>query len=191
MYTVGHSVHSETHFVSLLTAHDVSAICDVRSVPYSRRNPQFNKEIIANSLKNNGIAYVFMGKELGAKDPGAECCVSGKVQFDLIARSENFRTGLDRVRNGIKQHVVALMCAEEDPLNCHRTILVCRHLRNRVESILHIRGDGNLETNESFEIRLLDHAGVEKDDLFDSEASAIDRAYHVHGQRISYEFPDA
>ena len=79
----------------------------------------------------------------------------------------------------------ALLCAEEDPLTCHRTILVCRHLRNRVNSILHIRGDGSIETNEAFERRLVRATGSGEADLFDSETDIIERAYALRGRRMS------
>ena len=190
LYTIGHSSHEQEHFLDLLKTHSISAVCDVRSIPYSRRNPQFNKDALTAALKSSGIAYVFLGKELGAKDPDRDCCIDGKVQFNLIAATSEFQAGLDRVLTGIEQYKVALLCAEEDPFICHRTILVTRHLRQQTESILHIRGDSRIETNEQFEQHLLEVAGVDKDDLFDSEASAIDRAYNVQGQRISYEFPE-
>ncbi len=190
LYTIGHSSHDQEHFLDLLKAHAITAVCDVRSIPYSRRNPQFNKDALAAALNSIGIAYVFLGNELGAKDPDRDCCINGKVQFNLIAATEEFQAGLDRIMTGIEQYNVALLCAEEDPLVCHRTILVTRYIRNRFESIEHIRGDSRIETNDLFEQRLLDVVGVDKDDLFDSEADGIDRAYDVQGQRISYQFPE-
>ena len=138
-------------------------------------------------LKKTGIAYVFLGKELGARDPGPDCCVDGKVQFEFIAATGEFRAGLDRITTGTKQYTVALMCAEEDPLICHRAILISRRMRSHVQSIIHIRGDSRTETIDAFEQRLLKVAGVNKDDLFDTEANAIDRAYITQGQRISYQ----
>ena len=73
LYTVGHSTHTATKFSELLAKHNISAICDVRSAPYSRMNPQFNKETLQNDLKENGIAYVFLGQELGARSDNPDC----------------------------------------------------------------------------------------------------------------------
>jgi uncharacterized protein (DUF488 family) len=186
LYTIGHSRHSIEHFINLLRQAFVSLVFDVRSIPYSRRNPQFSQKSLAGRLAEEGIAYVFSGKELGAKSPKPDCYVDGKVQYDLIAARPEFADGLDRVIDKVGEARPALLCAEEDPLTCHRTILICRHLRDRVDAIFHIRGDGSMETNEVFEQRLVKSSGLKEPDLFDSEATLIERAYELRGQRISY-----
>ena len=185
LYTIGHSRHPITHFLDLLKKHTASLIFDVRSIPYSRRNPQFNQKALAERLMENGIAYVFSGKDLGAKSPDPSCYVDGKVSYDLIAARPEFTYELDRVIDKTGEARPALLCAEEDPLTCHRTILICRHLRDRVNSILHIRGDGSMETNEEFEQRLVKTTGSGEADLFDTEASIIARAYDLQGQRMT------
>ena len=185
LYTIGHSRHPITHFLDLLKEHTVSLIFDVRSIPYSRRNPQFNRKALAGHLANEGIAYIFSGKELGAKSPGPDCYVNGKVQYDLIAARPEFADELNRIIDQTEEARPALLCAEEDPLTCHRTILICRHLRGRVNSILHIRGDGSMENNEEFEQRLVKATGSGEADLFDTETSIIGRAYELQGQRMS------
>ncbi len=185
LYTIGHSRHSIEHFINLLRQASVSLVFDVRSIPYSRRNPQFSQKPLAGRLAEEGMAYVFSGKELGAKSPNPDCCVDGKVQYDLIAARPEFADGLDRVIDKAGEARPALLCAEEDPLTCHRTILVCRPLRERVDSILHIRGDGNIETNEAFEQRLLKATGLSGNDLFESETSIMERAYDLRVQRMT------
>ena len=186
VYTIGHSRHPIEHFINLLKGHAVSLVFDVRSIPYSRRNPQFNQKALAERLMEKGIAYVFTGKELGAKRPDPSCYVDGKVSYDLIAARPEFAHALDRVIDKAGEARPALLCAEEDPLTCHRTILICRHLRGRVNSILHIRGDGSMETNEVFEQRLVKATGSDEADLFDPETTVIGRAYDLQGQRMSY-----
>lgn len=186
LYTIGHSRHSIEHFINLLRQASVSLVFDVRSIPYSRRNPQYNQKVLAGRLRNEGIDYVFSGKELGAKSPSPDCYVDGKVQYDLIAARPEFADSLDRVIDKAGEARPALLCAEEDPLVCHRTILICRHLRDRVDAIFHIRGDGSMETNEVFEQRLVKATGLKEPDLFDSETTLIERAYELRGQRISY-----
>ena len=185
VYTIGHSRHPIEHFINLLKKHAVSLVFDVRSIPYSRRNPQFNQKALAERLMEKGIAYVFSGKELGAKSPAPDCYINGKVSYNLIAARPEFTYELDRVINKAGEARPALLCAEEDPLTCHRTILICRHLRGRVNSILHIRGDGSMETNDAFEQRLVKATGSGEADLFDTETSIIGRAYELQGQRMS------
>ena len=133
VFTIGHSTHPQERFVSLLCQHGITALCDVRSTPYSRVNPQFNREGLRESLRACGITYVFLGKELGARSADPTCYEYGKVKYDRLAVTDLFRQGLDRVREGTRTYRVALMCAEKEPLECHRTILVARHLVDRSE----------------------------------------------------------
>src|SRR5690242_16269876 len=124
LYTVGHSNRTLEEFLSAIKSHGITAVADVRSQPYSRMHPHFDREALAASLKPEGIAYVFLGKELGARTPDAACYIEGKVQFDRLARTPAFQEGLERVRQGMEPYRVALLCAEREPLACHRTILV-------------------------------------------------------------------
>src|ERR1035437_1825005 len=95
--TIGHSTHSLAAFVGLLRQHSVTALADVRSTPFSRFNPQFNKETLEHSLKSHGIKYVFLGRELGARSDDPSCYENGRVQYARLARTELFRSGLERV----------------------------------------------------------------------------------------------
>ena len=185
LYTVGHSKHPIEHFIYLLKEHAVSLVFDVRSIPYSRRNPQFSKKALAVRLRDEGIDYVFAGGDLGAKSPDPDCYVDGKVRYELITARPGFAGELNRIVEKTRDDRPALLCAEEDPLTCHRTILVCRPLRERIDSILHIRGDGSIETNEAFEQRLLKATELSGNDLFESETSIMERAYDLRGQRMT------
>jgi uncharacterized protein (DUF488 family) len=187
VYTIGHSTHAEEHFVSLLKQHGVTAVCDVRSKPYSRVNPQFNREALKQVLRANGIAYVFLGEELGARSEDASCYEQGKVQYDRLAQTGLFRKGLDRVRDGMRDFQLALMCAEKDPLECHRTILVSRYLDAMGLQILHILGDGRIETHQQALSRLLRNLKLPEHDMFRSHDEIINEAYRVQGERIAYE----
>lgn len=155
IFTVGHSNHSTEKFLSLLKQHGVTAIADVRSSPFSRRFPHFNQSSLKKALGSEEISYVFLGNELGARPKDPECYVEGKALYERIAATEAFSIGLDRISKGAKHHQVALMCAEQDPITCHRAILVCRHLRNIGSEINHILKTGDLETHEHLEQRLL------------------------------------
>jgi uncharacterized protein (DUF488 family) len=141
LFTIGHSNHPIDHFLALLTRHGVTALGDVRSFPRSRFNPQFNRDRLEASLKAAGIGYVHLGDALG--------------DFGAIAQLPTFAAGLDRVRDGAERHHIALMCAEKDPLDCHRFVLICRHLRRDL-AIAHILADGTLVDQAGLEDRLLE-----------------------------------
>ena len=126
LYTIGHSTHTVDKFIALLTRQEIDAVCDVRSDPYSKFNPQFNREILQKELKRRGIVYVFLGKELGPRSDNLDCYENGKISYNRLSETALFKEGLKRVRQGMKSYRIALMCAEKDPATCHRTILVCR-----------------------------------------------------------------
>lgn len=160
IFTVGHSNHSVEKFLSLLKQNGVSAIADVRSSPFSRHSPQFNQSSLRKTLTSEGISYVFLGEELGARSKNPECYVEGKARYELIAATEEFATGLDRILEGVKRHQIALMCAEQDPITCHRAILVCKHLKDTGLNIQHILKTGDLESHDHLEQRLLKIHGL-------------------------------
>ena len=189
LYTIGHSTHLLAQFLDLLVQHRISAICDVRSTPYSRHHPQFNREPLQKELSRYHIAYVFLGEELGARSSDPSCYDAGTVQYHRLAATDAFRQGIERVKKGIQRYRVALMCAEKDPLACHRTILVCRHLKAPEVSIRHILSDGSIEPHEVSEQRLVKLLGVEQGDLFQDFRELLERAYDLQGQRIAYTMP--
>ncbi len=186
VYTIGHSTHSAETLIDLLTKHDITAIADVRSKPYSRFNPQFNRENLIPALKNSGIAYVFLGNELGARPEDYRCYAEDKIQYDLLAQTDLFQQGLRRVARGAARQRIALMCAEKDPLTCHRTILVCRHLVDRGIEALHILEDGCLESHDNALNRLLRELGIVEPQLFRSRDELIIEAYSRRGEQIAY-----
>lgn len=156
IFTIGHSNHSIKFFIELLHLHGVTALADVRSHPYSRYLPHFNQTEIKPTLLHAGISYVFLGKELGARPSDPNCYVDSKAVYEKIASTKLFNEGIQRILKGSKSHRIALMCAEKDPITCHRAILVCQHLRNRNINIKHILKDGELERHELLEERLLE-----------------------------------
>lgn len=187
VYTIGHSNHSEQGFVDLLTKNGITAVADVRSSPYSRFNPQFNRESLVKTLREAGIAYVFLGAELGARSEDCSCYENGKVQYDRLAQTEAFRRGLERVTEGAQTYRVALMCAEKDPLDCHRTILVARHLVERGIEVRHVLAGGGVETHDETMSRLLQALSLPDQDMFRSRDQIIADAYAMRGQAIAYD----
>lgn len=186
LFTVGHSTHPPDTFVALLRLHGVTAIADVRSSPFSRFAPQFNKEALSTLLAANRIAYVFLGSHLGARPNDPLCYRDGAIDFARLSQRDYFQEGLDRVRKGASRFRLALMCTEKDPIQCHRTILVCRHLRSTDTVIKHILEDGELEDNRDSERRLMDSLHMATADLFKTHEDLVDEAYDRQGARIAY-----
>ena len=185
LFTIGHSTHTVEYFIELLKQHSITAVCDVRSNPYSNYNPQFNREMLRDKLKIHGIAYVFLGKELGAQSENLKCYIEGRVQYNCLADDPLFQQGINRLTQGMKQYQIALMCAEKDPITCHRTILVCREMRSHVKHIKHILAQGEIETNSEAESRLL-HTLRIVPDMFSSKNECIEDAYDKQGKKIAY-----
>lgn len=186
IYTIGHSKHTLDEFAGLLMQHGVTALADVRSAPFSRFNPQFNKEALARELKARGIKYVFLGRELGARSDDRTCYENGRVQYERLARTELFRQGIERVRRGADEHRIALMCAEKEPLECHRTLLVARALDDQDVEVRHILADGRLEAHKDTMERLLDVTGLPREDLFRSRAELIAEALKRQEEKVAY-----
>ena len=183
--TIGHSTHTIEHFVALLRRHGVTAIADVRSQPLSRYAPQFNRVELAASLRQVDIQYVFLGLELGARSKDPNCYVDGRVQYGRLARTDNFRAGLERIAKGAQNERIALMCTEKDPLDCHRTVLVARRLADEGVRISHIRADGSIESNVEAIDRLMCQLGMQPS-LFYSRQEQVDEALAQQEARIAY-----
>ena len=152
LYTIGHSNHSEEHFFELLKLHDIDVLADVRSQPFSRYTPHFNRESLQVALSGCGVRYLFIGDQLGGRPVGDEYYdAQGHVLYHRVAEADFFLKGVARIEQGVQSYRVAMMCSEEDPLVCHRHRLVARVLRQRGIPVLHIRDDGKLQTYEQVE----------------------------------------
>jgi uncharacterized protein (DUF488 family) len=185
IYTVGHSSQSIDTFIEQLRRHSVEVVADVRSQPCSARFPHFSRAPLQASLKNAGIDYVFLGHELGARRDEAECYIDGHASYDRIAKLPIFAAGIERLLTGAQKYRVALMCAEQDPLTCHRTILVCHELKKHGASITHIRRGSVLEEHQQAEQRLLEEelGSSDQHDLFAPAPDITGRLEQAYAQR--------
>jgi uncharacterized protein (DUF488 family) len=167
-------------------------VADVRSSPYSRYSQAYNREVLQAWLKSAGISYVFLGDELGArsKDPG--CYRDGKVQYSRLAATAPFRQGLERVEAGALRFRLALMCAEKEPLDCHRTILVARELVRRGVAVLHILESGEVESHARTMERLLllTKRSIAQGQLLPNAMDPIEEALDERGEQIAYRLPE-
>src|SRR5580658_3852557 len=147
LLTIGHSNHSVEHLLELLRLHSVQVVADVRSSPYSKYTTHFDRESLMAALRAAGFQYVYLGGELGGRPRGdAYYDAAGHVLYDKVVGSPGFHEGVARLEGGLRQYVVAALCAEEDPTGCHRRLLVGRVLGERGVQVDHIRGDGRLQT---------------------------------------------
>jgi uncharacterized protein (DUF488 family) len=148
VYTIGHSAHSCEKLAELLRSHHIDVVVDTRSAPYSRFAPQFDRELLQRSLTPAAIRYLFLGAELGGRPKSPEYYdADGHVLYGRMTTDPAFTAGIERLERGIAEFRVALLCGEENPAHCHRRLLVGRVLAERGHELLHIRGDGRLQTD--------------------------------------------
>jgi len=168
LFSIGHSNIPAERFLSLLKAAEVTAIADVRSVPASRRYPWFAKTNLAAALADAGIGYVAMGDALGGRPRDARLYRDGAADYEAMALQPEYLDGLDRLQTASSAGRVCLMCAEREPLDCHRCLLVARSLAGRGLSVGHILHDGMIEPHGATEGRLLalEGGGERGEDLF-------------------------
>jgi uncharacterized protein (DUF488 family) len=156
LFSVGHSNHDLPAFLGLLRQNGVTALADVRSVPHSRRQPQFNREELERALSDADILYVFLGERLGGRPRSRDLYDDeGRVDYEKVRGTDFFRQGLDRLVCGLDEHTIAMMCGEADPLDCHRGLMIAPALVERGIAPGHIRKDGSVETTAEMERRLL------------------------------------
>ena len=185
--TIGHSTHALEAFVDLLQRYDVVKLGDVRSTPYSRYNPQFNREPLANSLAAVGLEYVFLGAELGGRSDDPSCFENGRIRYDRLSATRGFQEGLGRVIREATGSRIALMCAEKEPLECHRALLVAPALEAKGVVVQHILADGGLEAHGAMMERLIAiHGDEQQGELFATLVDRIELAIAKQAERIAY-----
>ncbi len=189
LYTLGHSNHRLEEFLGLLKQHGITALADVRSLPYSRRHPDYNREALKNSLKAHGIAYVFLGDSLGGRGQEREDFTpDGWVDYERLKGKARFKQGIERLKQGMVRYTIALLCAEKDPLCCHRGLMLAPALAKEGICVYHILADGSLERHcPESEDRLLDQLGYRQGgDLFAPREELLAQAYRARANKVAY-----
>jgi hypothetical protein len=199
LFTIGHSNHELPRFCELLRAAGVAAVADVRSSPYSQRLPQYNQSELRHALEAGGVAYLFFGHELGGRPRDRSVYDrDGRVDYRRVRATAQFREGLDRLIAELRQRSVALMCAEDDPLDCHRGLMIAPELVERGVCPRHVLRDGSLESTSDFEDRLLRETKVGAGmlgGLFAASITPAERAallveaYAAQARRRAFRFP--
>lgn len=186
IFTIGYSVLEINEFIEILKKFKIDVLADVRSQPFSRHKPEYNKHSLSKFLNKENIKYIFLGEECGARISNLECYINGKANYSLIANTDSFKNCLNRIKKGMKKYNICLMCAEKDPINCHRTILICRNLRFNNFDIKHIIAKGNIEDHSKLEKRLMKLHKIQENDFFISKKELIEKAYDIQSEKIAY-----
>jgi uncharacterized protein (DUF488 family) len=184
--TIGHSNHEVAQFIDLLVQHEITAVADVRSSPHSGRFPQYCQSALRASLRQAGIAYVFLGDALGGRPAPSLLTPEGYADYPRMSQKAIFLEGLGRLRRGADIYNLAVMCAEADPADCHRALLIGRQFAACGLPVEHIHRDGSVESHTRLESRLLELAGLAHDDLFTQIGERLDAAYRHRAARVAW-----
>lgn len=197
IYTIGYSGFSVQAFVKELKKHGIRLLIDVRSSPFSSFYTDYNKDILENTLRQNGIYYRNYAGEFGARqDDKALYTKDGYLDFDLHCQSEIFKSGVNKLMNSLDQgYPFALMCAEKDPIRCHRSIMISRRFFERGLNVIHLMPDGLFKTQEQIEQELLEKFFPNRDQMTffsdpQSDNTLLSQAYRLQNSEIGYRMED-
>ena len=186
LFSVGHSNSPADRFVALLRNAGVNAVADVRSTPYSRFFPWFSRKPLEQRLAAEGIAYLSYGEPLGGRPRDQSLYRDGVADYEAMARSAEFQDGLGRLHSDARQYRVCVMCAEREPLDCYRCLLVARALSERELAVGHILHDGAIEPHAATEQRLIDWAATADDLFVTGQAQRIAAAYRRRARAVAF-----
>ncbi len=157
LFTIGHGNHGLDRLRGLLETNGVRTVVDVRSMPYSRYSPQFNKSDLDAGLAACDIRYLFAGKYLGGRPTDPSCYKSGvlpaegtaylrEVDYAEVMKRDWFLRGIDRLLELADLGITSILCSEEDPARCHRHHLITKYILalDPGAEVRHIRGDGTI-----------------------------------------------
>ena len=156
IHTIGYTTFDIDNFIKELKEHKITCLIDVRSYPRSSYYKDFDSDVLEGRLKNEGISYRNYAFEFGARQEDKSLYPNGYLDFEIFSKTDNFKQGVKKLENGIKlNQTFALMCAEKDPYNCHRCIMVSRFLQDYEFEIIHIVGHNQFVTQKEIEARLM------------------------------------
>ena len=195
LYTIGHSNHTQEEFLNLLVTHDINVVVDVRSVPASNHNPQFNQEVLSVFLQEHHIDYQFLGRELGARRMDS-INADGQVDFDQAIHTSLFCQGVEKIQQLLSDKRVVLMCSEANPLECHRFALVARYFHEYGVEVFHILKDALKVSQQALEQQMVAHylharkpMLSEVDELFGTYTveQQLEDAYRLKNKEIGFK----
>jgi uncharacterized protein (DUF488 family) len=189
IFTIGHSLHPESRFIRLLCRHEITMVIDVRSSPYSRRAPQYSRPTFEHWLSPAGIGYKFAGTVLGGRPADSDLYEAGQASYERMARDPDFLSGLRNVARFAKGSRPVLLCAEADPIECHRFLLISKILSEKGMEVRHILPSGNVEFQAETEERLMNATGLLQRGFFEGGTHNLSEAYSIQASRVAYTVP--
>jgi uncharacterized protein (DUF488 family) len=186
LFTVGHSNHRIERLLALLTDVKIGTIVDVRSKPFSRRFPWFSQRPLAEHLRETGIAYLWRGETLGGRPADPALTRDGVADYVAMAAAPTFQAALDSVITDARKARSCLMCAEREPVDCHRCLLIVRALAERGVHVGHILADGTIEPHAATEDRLLALTRTDADLFASDRATRLAEAYRRRAGKAAY-----
>ncbi len=186
LFSIGHSNVAAERFIGMLRGAGIDAVADVRSIPVSRRFPWFSGKNLAARLQHDGIAYAAFDDALGGRPRERALYRDGVADYEAMEKRDEFRAGLARLQDVAARHSVCMMCAEREPLDCHRCLLVARALAERGLTIGHILYDGTIEPHATTEQRLLAEMGLQGDLLLSGHDDRLAAAYCRRARSVAY-----
>ena len=188
IFTIGYAGFSVHEFVDALSFHEVSAVIDVRSIPFSRYAPKYDAPVISKRLESRNICYRHLPREFGSRQQDRNFSnPKGYVDFEKFAESSQFRNGVDKILKGMNHdYIFALMCAEKDPINCHRAILVARAFHKLKKTVIHIMPDSEDITHKKLEDRLLEKYCPERNEEQIINSDWLSEAYRRCNAKIGW-----
>lgn len=196
VFAIGHSNYTIEKLIDMLNQYNINCVVDIRETPYSRYNIQYNREDFCKTLRKEGFIYIYMGKEFGARRGSKESYNrEGFADFEKVSKEDIFKKGIERIKDGCKKgYKIALLGAMQDPIRCHRSILVGRRLNENGINVKYILHEGDVAEQEDIENQLLDKYFSERnqitiDSLIGNSMSKedmINEAYRLANKEIGY-----
>ncbi len=185
--TIGHSNMNIEEFINIIKNYNVNIIADVRSVPYSKYVPHFNREDLRNILNKNNIKYIFLGDKLGARWKEPDAITNNKADFEKIKKIQIFKKGIEELIKLSENNNTAIMCSEKNPLDCHRFELISPVLKEKNIVIEHILDQTNIKSQEYIENKLINKYKDKIPELFiQNDEDMLKSAYEYLNQDIGY-----
>jgi len=196
IFTIGHSNYNVEKLIDMLRYYNINCVVDIRGTPYSKYNIRYNKETIRDTLIKEGFVYIYMAKEFAAKRENKVSYNKERYSdFEKVIYEEDFKKGINRLRVGCeKGYRIALLGAMQDPIRCHRSILVGRELVKHGFIVKHILDDYSIAYQDDIEKSILekyfeDRNQITIDSLLGtdkSEDEMIKDAYRMANKEIGY-----
>ena len=196
IFTIGHSNYKVEKLIDMLRYYNINCVVDIRGTPYSKYNVQYNKETIRDTLIKEGFVYIYMAKEFAAKRENKESYnKEGYSDFEKVIYEEEFKNGIERLKNGCKKgYRIALLGAMQDPIRCHRSILVGRELVQHGFNVKHILDDYSIAYQDDIEKSLLDKYFEDRNQITidymlgtnKNEKEMIEEGYRLANKEIGY-----